>query len=278
VAWQGSKAVRAGWAEYRLTIASHEAARRPDDAAALGLVDVAFAARDRAPIRGWYLPSRTGAAVVFAGGSSAPRAELVPQARALAAVGAGALLFDWPGTGESGGAVAYGAPERAALEGALDFLGGRPDVDPRRVGVYAFSMGGAIAVQVAAADPRVRALVLAAAPGDLVQQTRAEYAPAGRAAQWGALAALRLARADLWRLRPRDLVAAVAPRPLVVVVGTDDRTVAPDLARQLYDAAREPKELWVIDGAGHGGYDEVDPTYSGRVAAFFADALGAPAR
>jgi hypothetical protein len=39
--------------------------------------------------------------------------------------------------------------------------------------------------------------------------------------------------------------------PLLIVHGDKDRYFPPEHARQLYMAAREPKELWLLPGMGH---------------------------
>jgi fermentation-respiration switch protein FrsA (DUF1100 family) len=46
-------------------------------------------------------------------------------------------------------------------------------------------------------------------------------------------------------------VAEIAPRPLLLVHGSQDETVAVSHAKRLYDTAGEPKQLIIIDGAGH---------------------------
>ena len=50
---------------------------------------------------------------------------------------------------------------------------------------------------------------------------------------------------------PIDYVGKIAPRPLFIMHGTKDRVVDPRAAKRLYDAAGEPRELWMIDGAYH---------------------------
>jgi fermentation-respiration switch protein FrsA (DUF1100 family) len=245
----------------------------PPDSLALGLIAVAFPTGSANVVHGWYLPSRTGAAVVLGSGSDADRSTMLDEARALATAGIGVLLFDWPGRGESEGSIAFAAPERAALEGALDLVAGRPDVDSTRIGALGFSMGGYILAQVAASDRRIRAVALSAAPADMVEQTRAEYERGGAPAQWGAVLALRMAGMPLRYGRPLDVVRAIAPRPVLIINGDADPVVPPALSRRLYEAAATPKDLWIIHGAGHGGYARADSTYGRRLAKFFTVTL-----
>ena len=113
---------------------------------------------------------------------------------------------------------------------ALGYLRARPEIDGDCTAVAGYSLGSFLAVMAAADDPAVRAVVLASG-GDL---------PAGTP-----LSAVARAVAD-----PIRAVRKLRGRPLLMVHGTGDRTVTPDQARRLFDAAGEPKELkwW---NAGH---------------------------
>jgi len=276
VAWQVVHGARAALSEYRDLRPTRAPVVRPPDARTLGLVDVRFPGRDGTTIAGWYVPSRTGAALVLCTGTGTDRTDLVGRLRRFEGSGIGILLYDSPGFGESGGRVRLGAPERAALSGALDFVAARRDVDPRRIGILAFSQGTVYATTVAAHDPRVRALALEGAFGDFDEQVRAEYSRGGPFSSWGAELGSRLGGIDVQGPRPIDIIASIAPRPIVFVAGTADRTVPLGLSRALYDAARPPKQFWVIPGAAHGSYGTADATYVPRLRAFFDTALAAP--
>ncbi|MDF1505874.1 alpha/beta hydrolase [Roseisolibacter sp. H3M3-2] len=113
---------------------------------------------------------------------------------------------------------------------ALGYLGARPEVDRDRLAVVGYSMGSFLGVQVAAAEPRVRALVLAAG-GDLPEGTP--------------FAAVVRALAD-----PLRAVRRFDGRPLLMVHGRRDPTVTAAQAQRLFDAAQEPKEIRWYD-AGH---------------------------
>ena len=60
------------------------------------------------------------------------------------------------------------------------------------------------------------------------------------------------------------------PTPLFIIHGEEDTGVAVADAHLLYEAAGEPKELWIIPGVGHGGgLSEVSEEYQRSVLAFF---------
>ena len=52
-------------------------------------------------------------------------------------------------------------------------------------------------------------------------------------------------------IEPEKWIAKIAPRPLLILHGTSDDTVPLDHAFQLHRAAGEPKQMQVVEGAGH---------------------------
>jgi dienelactone hydrolase len=126
----------------------------------------------------------------------------------------------------------FGLWRQAVRECRLSFgyLGARAEVDRGCLGVAGYSLGSFLAVTVAASEPSARAVVLAAG-GDLPEGTP--------------FTALARTVTD-----PRKAVRRLDGRPLLMVHGRWDRTVKPEQARRLFDAASEPKELkwW---NAGH---------------------------
>jgi dienelactone hydrolase len=113
---------------------------------------------------------------------------------------------------------------------AIEYLAGQPAIDPRHLAIAGYSLGAYLAVLVASGNKRVRAVALAAG-GDLPADTP--------------FASLVRTIAD-----PRRAVRALDGRPLLMVNGRSDRTIRPEQARALFDAAGEPKELRWYDG-GH---------------------------
>jgi pimeloyl-ACP methyl ester carboxylesterase len=62
----------------------------------------------------------------------------------------------------------------------------------------------------------------------------------------------------------------LSPRPLLMIHGQRDAYIGPDIARDLFERAREPKEMWLVPDAKHNRCRECEPeAYSARVADFF---------
>lgn len=233
-----------------------------------GLRDVAFGEG----IAGWYAPPANGAVIVYVHGAPSNRAEHVALARALADKGFGALLFDLPGCGESRGPIDWGAPSRAAISAAVSYALAQPGV--RRLGAFGFSRGSAILAVEAADDPRVQALALAGVFPDARSALDEEFSRWGLLTQLPARWAAVSGGLRLEERQPIDGVARISPRPLLFIGGTRDITVPLESTRRLFEAAREPKRLWVVQGARHGDYAGVlGGAYYDGVAAFFQEGL-----
>ncbi|HEX2876856.1 MAG TPA: alpha/beta fold hydrolase [Polyangiaceae bacterium] len=246
-----------------------------DEARAIpGLSAVEFPSRNGNVMRGWYAPSRNGAAIVLTHGTGGDRRSTLPETKELVSQGFGVLAFDFPGHGESEGEVQWGEGEVASLSGALDFVAARADVNKDKLGVAGYSMGGLIAVRLAVTDQRVRALALLGTPPDLSEVIRLEYARWGSLASNGALFALKHHGMTLDSEQPLALVSRLSPRHLLVVGGEKDALVPERMARQLFHAAEQPKEFYLVPGAAHGAYFDAQPaSYPAKLVEFFGRAL-----
>jgi pimeloyl-ACP methyl ester carboxylesterase len=135
-------------------------------------------------------------------------------------------------------------------------------------------MGAMIAVQVAARDPRVAALAVQGAFADFDEELRYEFRRWGVLSQWPARWAARWLGVKSEAFRPKDVIADIAPRPVLVIAGTADVVVPPEQSRALFDAADEPKSWWLVRGATHRRYAEAEgASYEAKLVAFYDDAL-----
>ncbi len=215
-----------------------------------GRRDVAWQACGGVEIRGWYFPSKNGAAVLLAHGSENDRRQLAAEARALTDEGFGVLAFDFPGHGDSGGRVTFGRCEVDALRQATSFLAAQPDVDGARIGAIGLSMGAVLLAIAAADEPRIHSLVLMSPFADSVEQTQHEVARLNWLAQWATLAVDRHFMVD-GPLRPVDAVRRLGGRPLLAIAVADDQTVPVAMTKQVYDAADARKDIFIVPSGGH---------------------------
>jgi alpha-beta hydrolase superfamily lysophospholipase len=250
----------------------------PATPADLGLAyeDVRFTTDDGVTLSGWFIPADrpTRSAVVIMHGFTGHRlgelAAFVPWLQPEYNL----LQFDFRGHGASGEApITLGSRERLDVAAAVRFLHGR-GLGP--VALMGQSMGASVAI-LAAPDLPVAALVADAPFAELrnpvANRMRAEgYPLAGLGSRIIVAAASVRARARL--LSPIARVAKVAPRGLLIIAPTDDRLIDVSQSLQLYEAAGEPKELFVVHGAEHATARWVaGREYERRVLSFLAQHL-----
>lgn len=122
-----------------------------------------------ASLPGWLLrpagaaPGSRRPTIIFSGGSDAQFIGLYVSGAAEAlALGYNALLFEGPGQGSMLYLRRLGLrPDwEAVITPVVDYLLGRPDVDPGRIALVGSRQGGALAARAAAAEHRLAALVL----------------------------------------------------------------------------------------------------------------------
>jgi len=160
------------------------------------------------------------------------------------------------------------------VQGAVDYLLARPDVNPDCIGLVGSSMGGAVAIQAAARIPRVCAVVAQSAFSSL-EDNVSQGVRALTGLPPFPLAPLiiwfgeREAGIQLHQVRPIDDVAQIAPRAILFIHGKADSVVDVSNSVRLYQAAREPKALYLVPNAGHGGLMTADPAeFERRVVSF----------
>lgn len=211
--------------------------------------DVFFETSDGVRLHGWFFPAegRAAGTVLHLHGNAGNITAHFRFVDWLPARGWNVLCFDYRGYGRSAGRVTR---QGTVTDGhaALDYLLSRCDVDRDAIVTFGQSLGGAVAIVVAADRPEIRGVVVDGAfdgyrsiarwhiRRNIVLQTTAWWFPK------------LMMKHDL---DPIDYVDRIAPRPLLVMHGTADRIVDPGMARSLYDAAGEPKELWLVENADH---------------------------
>lgn len=238
----------------------------------LAFEPVQFASGDGTVLTGWFIPSvgKARGTVIHCHGNAQNMSSHWLFAEFLPRRHFNLFVFDYRGYGKS-----EGAPSRRGTiedaQAALEYVLGRGDVDTKRVGLFGQSIGGAIAVVVAAGDQRVRGLAIDSAFSSY--QSEAAHALRSNPVTW--LLAWPLSRVLIRSGQdPIDHINAISPRPTLVIHGTADRVVPCEMGRELAEKAGEPKELWLVDGADHTASINVRPMeYERKVCDFFQKAF-----
>ncbi|MHC4135240.1 MAG: alpha/beta hydrolase [Planctomycetota bacterium] len=204
-----------------------------------GVEDVTFTASDGVTLRAWYWPGSRDVTLVLFHGNAGHRGDRLEWMTPLHVLGWGLLLVDYRGYGGS-----EGSPTEQGLyrdgEAAADYLRGR---GLAKLVYFGESLGCGVAVETAVRRP----------PAGLICQAGATslVAVGKRAYPWLPVGLLMRDRFD------SAARVAEARCPVLCIHGTDDTTIPIEMGRALFDAAREPKEWFPIDGGGHNDLSEV---------------------
>ena len=220
--------------EYQYTLGGTRST--PETAAAAGFTEVKIATADGERLDGWWRPPPAAerGVVLFLHGTPGTVPDQVWRLDQLKHSGLGILAIDWRGYGGStGDPTELGL--RADARAGFDFI--RAAAPQSKIAVFGESLGTGPAVALARDRPVAGVLL------------NAPYASVRR------LFELRgLPIPYRWLMKdPFDSEALVGgvTAPLLILHGTDDPAIPVAEAHRLYDAAHEPKTIFIADGAGH---------------------------
>jgi pimeloyl-ACP methyl ester carboxylesterase len=264
--------------------------------------EVRFPTADGLELAGSYLRARTErrtGVLVFCHEFLSDRWSCQPYVEPLRDIGYDVFTFDFRNHGSSAHEPGYSPLQWVSdhevrdLEAALAYLRGRPDRDPAGFGLFGVSRGGGTGLVVTAEHPDVWAIVTDGAfptrgtmlpyilrwaqifvQSSLLYAAIRDYAPLHLFEFLGSLARHRAERRLGCKFPDIETaVARLAPRPWLMIHGGKDTYIGPEIARQLFELAEEPKDLWIVPGAKHNRCREVDAqVYASRVEAFFRSA------
>jgi pimeloyl-ACP methyl ester carboxylesterase len=213
---------------------------------------------DGVPIEAIHLPGDRSLGLVLAHGFtlSWQGGHLWGVSRRLNRFG-GVLAFDFRGHGRSGGLSTLGDKEINDVDAAVAYA---RELGYENVVTVGFSMGASIVLRHAGLLGGVDAVVSVSGPGRWYYRGT----PAMRRVHWavehkaGRMIARRFlntrisdGRWDPIPVPPADAAARISPTPLLIVHGDRDEYFPADHAEQIYAAANQPKELWIVPGFGH---------------------------
>ncbi|TMK24372.1 MAG: alpha/beta hydrolase, partial [Alphaproteobacteria bacterium] len=220
--------------EYQYTLGGTRST--PETAAAAGFTEVKIATADGERLDGWWRPppATERGVVLFLHGTPGTVPDQVWRLDQLKHSGLGILAIDWRGYGGStGNPTELGL--RADARAGFDFI--RAAAPQSKIAVFGESLGTGPAVALARDRPVAGVLL------------NAPYASVRR------LFELRgLPIPYRWLMKdPFDSEALIGgvTAPLLILHGTDDPAIPVGEAHRLYDAAHEPKMIFIADGAGH---------------------------
>jgi len=230
-------------------------------------------------IAGWWIDDRPEAnepVVLLVHGIRADRSAMASRARLLRAQGFSVLLIDLQAHGETpGDAITLGWLESKDVEASIAWVKAR--FPTRRIGAIGTSLGGAsilLAHQPIGLDAIVLEAVFPHVERAVENRVRERVGPLSLLFSPIVLAQIT------WRLHvrardlaPIDYIERVAA-PILIVAGSRDRNTTLYESEDLYHAASQPKDMWIVEGAGHQDFLAFDTTgYEAHVVHFLQQCL-----
>jgi fermentation-respiration switch protein FrsA (DUF1100 family) len=208
-------------------------------------------ADDGTSLFAWFLPAKetAQATVLYLHGNAENISTHFANVAWMPAEGFNVLALDYRGYGASEGTPSLEGVQ-LDIDAAMRALLARPDVDPKRIVIFGQSLGGALAIRYVARTAHranVRALVADGAFSDYREITREKLA--GLWLTWP-LQWLPWLTVDN-DYSPESAVGSISPIPLLLLHGDQDPVVPHRHSQRLFELAHEPKELWIVPGAGH---------------------------
>jgi len=230
----------------------------------------------------WLIPA-TGTArgtVIYLHGVSESKIVGLPPAQWLHERGYHVFLYDSRRHGDSGGTFCtYGFYEKHDTGTVISYLQSRTDLRLGKIGLFGSSMGAAVALQVAACDTRVAA-VIAESGFATLRSIFDDYQRRMIKLPWHYLRNLVIRRSERMAhfkanaVSPLEAVRSIRV-PILIIHGTADNLIDYHYSVSVHEQARPPKELWLIPGARHNDIIDVGgEEYRRRVLEFFDRTIG----
>lgn len=206
---------------------------------------VRFKSTDGTQLSGWFIPAQgkaLGTVVHFHGNAQNMTAHYAFVSW-LPAKGFNLFVFDYRGYGKS-----EGKPTREGVYedsvAALKYIKSRTDIDQNKLIVLGQSIGAANALTVLGRN-EFEGIVGMVSDSAFSSYKSVACDHAGWLLKPFAFCLIGN------KLSPEKYIEDVAPIPLLIIHGTQDAVAPYKHAQELFMNAREPKQLWTINGGGH---------------------------
>ncbi|MBI3480436.1 MAG: alpha/beta hydrolase [Nitrosomonadales bacterium] len=195
---------------------------------------------DRGELHAWWVPAEQENAptLLYLHGNYRNISNNLEHTQRLHQLGYNVLVSDYRGYGKSSGGRPNEVKVYEDAEGAWQYLLKARGVKPQQTFIYGHSLGGAIAVDLAVHHPEAAGLITESTFTSMVEMGKLEY---------GYLPVDRLLDQRFDTLQKISRLKI----PVLLIHGTWDKRVPPQMAQQLYAAAPQPKMLVLIEGGEH---------------------------
>ena len=230
--------------------------------------EVSTTTEDGFVLGGWFIPGQNGAAIMIQHGTPGGRQDGLYEADILNRAGFAVLLGSFRAHDESeGDKISFGYYEQKDITAWYEFLLTKEGFDPTKVGLYGESMGGGASILYTTGNPEVGALATGSAFG-LTHEVITLFIhfetglPTPICSVLSTFITFWAEREGNFDSKALDTIAVIdqiSPVPVLIIHGGHDDKIGPNIGKQLYEAAVDPKDLLWIEEAGHVNFEDFQP-------------------
>lgn len=206
--------------------------------------NVQFLSEDGTKLSGWFIPAKGKAlgTVIHFHGNAQNMSAHYSYVSWLPSNGFNLFVFDYRGYGKSEGKLSRKGVYQDSVA-AVEYIKTRSDIDQNKLILFGQSLGGANAMAVAGST-EFEGII-----GVVSDSAFSSYkgVATDHAGILKPFAYLLIGN----KYSPKKVVKNISPTPLVIIHGTHDPVVPYKHAEILFKKAREPKNLWTIEGGQH---------------------------
>ena len=208
-------------------------------------------------LNGWWIPASSSArapvlpeephnvatsvnVILYLGGRGGNRSYHLPRIEGFHQLGFSVLMADYRGYGDSAGDSPSESSVYQDADAAWRYLTETRGIAPDRILIYGESLGGAIALNLALQHPDAGGLVMQSTFTSMVDM----------AARVGGFRFFPINALVTERFESLKKIEALQV-PVLLLHGTNDDVVPYEMSQVLYDAAPEPKNLFLIPDGSH---------------------------
>lgn len=207
--------------------------------------DIWLEIKDEERIHGWWIPasSQTDSpgVILYLHGNGINVGANVNHANRFHRMGFSVFLFDYRGYGRSEGAFPTENSVYQDAKRAWQYLVEERQIPPEQIYLYGHSLGGAVAIELATSHPNAAGIIVESSFTSMRQMVDYQYP------------VFNLLPINLLLTQRFDSLSKVRSlsMPILLIHGLSDRAVPPYMSESLYEAAPEPKQLFLVPDADH---------------------------
>ncbi|MDD3726217.1 MAG: alpha/beta hydrolase [Candidatus Ratteibacteria bacterium] len=237
--------------------------------------NITLLTQDGKKLAAWFIYSEKGkGTIICLHGYPANKSDILPVVSFLYP-DFSLLLFDFRAHGESEGKITYfGLKEFMDVKAGIDFLNSREETKKSKIGIWGYSLGGAVGIIASAKYKDIDALVTDSAFANFPEMITYYYKKLGPLKYIVSSLSRLLGRyvlgSDFIQNSPEYFIDKISS-PILIIHSKEDDFVPFEHAERLFNKAPQPKELWSVEGT-HTGLDHAyTDEYQDTVKKFFKE-------